>query len=546
MYRTPLRLLSVFLLLASPLAADTEVELRREAFTPAPLFGADVRSLVFVPGDSSQVMAGTSAGHIYRSKDHGITWQEAQAPHGKGAPFAGHVVAALHFDSARPGRLWAGLWALASQGRIAVSDDLGVTWQDVEGTGLGGDQVYSLATLPDHPGLLFAGTRSGVYRSRDDGATWRHLTRDHPEIETVSSLYLAPGDPPTVLAGTWRRAYRSDDGGETWRGVFEGMYYDTHVMGISPVPGEPAHLWVSTCGWVYETRDLGTTWRRFEKGFVHRRALSILALPGDRLLTGTVAGVHFSTDGGHSWRRRSVDPPVAHVLVYDPEDPKRVLAAGEGDGVWTSRDGGLEFERDAGGMVNLRVGALLAVDGELFAAVNHANRASGLYRSGAAGGPFVLEQGNTAPIRSIVQAGDTLYAASDRGLHRREGNAWPQVDFFDKQRITGLSVSEGHLIVRTRMTMHTLGEKGFEVLEEHPVPSGIAASTERNYPTGDARFPQIHLDRWGPYLEDARNNTQVRLRLPFPDGAMTAAAILGERLYLASTGYGLWWVPLPK
>jgi len=536
-------------LFPTPLAADSGaalIELSREAFSSAPLYGADVRSAVFVPQDSTRVLAGTSAGHIYISKNRGISWQDAGQP----IPFAGHVVAALHFDSSRPQRLWAGLWTVAGQGRIAVSEDLGATWNEVDGVGLGGDQVYSLASLAESPGTLYAGTRSGVYRSRDDGATWRHLTRDHPVIETVSSLHLAAGSPPTLLAGTWRRAYRSDDGGETWRGVFEGMYYDTHVMSISPVPDEPAHLWAATCGWVYESHDLGSTWRRFQKGFVHRRALSVLALPGNRLLAGTVAGVHFSTDGGRGWRRRSADPPVAQVLIYDPEDPKRVLAAGEGDGVWASHNGGLDFERGAGGMINLRVGALLAADGWLYAAVNYANRASGLYRLDAEGDRFIHERGDTPPIRSLVHLGTTLYAASDQGLYARQDQQWQRLDFFGKQRIAELLKAvdgrhEGSLTVRTNQAIHVLGENGFEVLSQDPMPPGKSSPSERTYPTGDSRFPQVILDRWGPLLQGAEANTQIRLRLPFPDGAVAAAAVHGGRLYVGSTGYGLWSAELP-
>jgi photosystem II stability/assembly factor-like uncharacterized protein len=544
MPRQAISLLLALVLLSTPLIADSGdfiSELPRKAFSSAPLFGADVRSIVFVPEDSSQVMAGTSAGHIYLSKDRGVRWQNAGPP----IPFPGHVVAALHFDRSRPQRLWAGLWAVASRGRVVFSEDHGTTWNEVDGVGLGGDQVYSLATLPEAPGTLYAGTRSGVYRSRDDGATWRHLTQDHPVIETVSSLHLAAGDPPTLLAGTWRRAYRSDDGGETWRGVFEGMYYDTHVMTISPVPDEPAHLWASTCGWVYESHDLGSTWRRFQKGFLHRRALSVLALPENRLLAGTVAGVHFSTDGGRNWRRRSVNPAVAQVLIYDPADPKRVLAAGEGDGVWTSYDGGLEFERDAGGMINLRVGALLAADGELYAAVNFANKASGLYRLGAEGGRFIHEQGETAPIRSLVQVEGVPYAASDQGLYARQNERWQRLPFFGKQRIAELDqTSNGNLLVRTNKALHVLREDSFEVLTQDPG-HRATKSNERAYPTGDPRFPRVILDRWGPLLQGAEANTNVRLRLPFPDGAIAAAAVHGQRLYVASTGYGLWWVELP-
>ena len=40
----------------------------------APIFGGDIRSLVIDPRDANVVLAGSSAGQIYRSHDGGETW----------------------------------------------------------------------------------------------------------------------------------------------------------------------------------------------------------------------------------------------------------------------------------------------------------------------------------------------------------------------------------------------------------------------------------------------------------------------------------------
>ena len=65
-----LALIQIPAVIASP-ATDLPVE----AFSPAPLFGADVRSLIRVPGKPDVVLAGTSAGHVYRSANEGRTWK---------------------------------------------------------------------------------------------------------------------------------------------------------------------------------------------------------------------------------------------------------------------------------------------------------------------------------------------------------------------------------------------------------------------------------------------------------------------------------------
>jgi photosystem II stability/assembly factor-like uncharacterized protein len=536
----PLLLLAFFgaLPLGAEVAADVAADLPVEKFSPAPLFGADVRSMARVPGQPEYVLAGTSAGHVYRSKNGGRTWR----PAGAAIPFPGEVIAALHFDLADPERLWIGLWTSGGQGRILWSRDLGATWNEVAGEGLVGDQVYSLATLEQDPNTLYAGTRSGVYLSRDAGATWRHLTAELPEIETVSSLLLTPASPPTVLAGTWRRAYRSDDGGETWRGVFDGMFYDTHVMTLAPVPGKADHLWASTCGWVYESRDLGATWRRFQEGFENRRVHSILPLENGKLLAATVGGIHFSTDGGQHWRRRGGQPEVANVLLPHPSLTDHVLAGSEGDGVWMSMNGGLDFARDEGGMINLRLVALTPHGGELFAAVNHAGTASGIYRR-TEEGTYVLEHATEASIRGFVEAG-TLYAATDRGLLlRAEDGTWTRVKALGEQRVTDLWLDgDGVLMARGGGKVYRQGTAGFEALPE----SDLEPVSSPGLPTGHPRFHRVAFDRWGSRLLDRKTGTALRLWLPFPQGTLASAAVLDGQLFVGSIGHGLWSAPLPS
>ena len=505
-----LSLLPLFLF-SIALGASQAPELAPEAFSPAPLFGADVRSLTFVPGHEGVVLAGTSKGHIHRSDDAGQSWRDA-GPH---IPFPGHVVADLHFDRSQPNRLWAGLWALGQAGSVAFSDDLGKSWTLTAGGGLGGDQVYNLETLEAAPGTIYAGTRSGVYRSSDGGQSWRHLSQEWPVIETVTALHLEPGSPPTIIAGTWRRTYRSDDGGETGFEIFNGRYYDTHIMNLSPVPGEPGRLWASTCGWVYETKDLGSTWRRYRNGFVHRRVHSVLALPGGGLLAGTVAGVHQSRDG-ETWRRRTEHPVVANVLTFDPTNPARVLAAGEGDGVWTSLDGGQTFRADQGGMINLRVQALGRSDGQLFAAVNYAGSASGIYRLGSGGGHFLQEQSGIPPVQAFREQEGRFYADLGKSLLERREDGWSEID-----------------------------DNGGQISSRERTP---VSPSHRTFDTQHPRFSRISFDRWGLRLHDEERPEEswIRLKLPFPESALAAATFHQDRLYLGSTGYGLWWAPLPS
>ena len=314
--RTPTALLVVAV--AALLAALPAAGADPSGWQRAELWGADVRSLVFHPDDPDRVWAGTSGGQLYVSRDGGGSWADAGAP----MALRGWVVSDLEVDPDDPGRLWAALWGTQGGGLVVASDDGGASWE-VPGRGLYHTKVYTVARVPGRPGHLYAGTLSGVYFSADGGVTWRHLTTQLPEVHKVTSLLVGPLDPDRVFAGTWERAWRSDDGGATWYGVFDGMILDSEVFTLTPVPGWPDEIWASTCGWVYRTLDAGGRWQRFRDGFENRRTPAFAALPGGRLLAGTVGGLHLSDDGGANWRR--VGPAGLSVLslAYHPRRSRR-------------------------------------------------------------------------------------------------------------------------------------------------------------------------------------------------------------------------------
>ncbi|MDX1632043.1 MAG: sialidase family protein, partial [Thermoanaerobaculia bacterium] len=349
-------LLSLLLLpLAPPVAAEWRVE---------PLYGGEVRSLAFAPEDPDLVLAGTSAGQVYRSRDGGRTW----GPPGRSFPLPGWTVASLHFDENDPGRLWAGLRGVWGGGAVVRSDDFGTTWETVTRRR---DGVFVLRTVRGRPGTLVLGTDSGVWIRRNVGGEWEHSSRGVPGLVEVSSLLVDSEDPLRILAGTFRRAFRSDDGGRTWRGVFDGMRLDTQLFSLQEVPGKRDTYWASTCGWVYRSEDGGLTWKRFRDGLAQRRTPGFQALSGGRLLAGTVAGIYLSDDDGQTWSLTTRNDLSIHALAHHPRRPEIVLAGTEGSGVWRSEDGGTTFRPASRGLTAPRVGALAAGPGTLRAAVVH-------------------------------------------------------------------------------------------------------------------------------------------------------------------------------
>ncbi len=201
------------------------------------------------------------------------------------------------------------------------------------------------------------------------------------------------------------------------------MVLDSEVFSLTPVPGKPGEIWASTCGWVYRTQDGGAKWERFKEGFDERRATSFAALPGGRLLAGTVAGLHVSDDGGKTWHRVG-DPGISvQSIAFHPAHPERVILGTEGSGVWISEDGGTTVRPSSAGMINTRVSAFAQVGSELMVAVSHAGPLSGVYSSRDGGrtfGDFVA----LPTMFDIAVHQGRVFAATEKGLFERRGAGW--------------------------------------------------------------------------------------------------------------------------
>jgi ligand-binding sensor domain-containing protein len=268
-------------------------------------------------------------------------------------------------------------------------------------------------------------------------------------VQKVTSLWVDPERPDTVIAGTWRRAYRSEDGGKSWTGVFEGMVLDSEVFSLRSVPERPDEIWASTCGWVYRSADRGTTWQRFQEGFTERRTTSFLALPGGRLLAGTVAGLHVSDDQGKSWRRVG-DPGISiQAIAVHPDQPGRIYFGTEGAGLWVSTDNAASLYPSTGGMTNVRISSLNRVGDELLVGVTHAGPFSGLHRSKDRGQTFSGDMVLLPPVLDLVSHRGRLFAATERGLFERRGAGWHWMRDLGQSRVEQLSSDGARLAART-------------------------------------------------------------------------------------------------
>jgi hypothetical protein len=238
---------------------------------------------------TSLLAIGTQKGlFLATSDDDRRTWQVGPAH------FAGQAIYAVAVDRRRATpRLLAGVESSHFGPSVAVSDDLGASWQEPDAAplafpadaGAAVERVWQIAPAgPAEPGVVYAGTQpSALFRSADGGRSY----------ELVRSLWDHPHRP-------------------RWAAGFGGQAIHT----ILPDPREPGRVLVAmSTGGVYRTADGGATWAPANSGIkayflpdpwpefgqcVHKVARD--AADPDRLYAQNHHGVYRSTDGGDSWQ----------------------------------------------------------------------------------------------------------------------------------------------------------------------------------------------------------------------------------------------------
>lgn len=163
--------------------------------------GNDIHAFGVVPENPKALYAFVVGYGLFQSEDGGAIWRR------RGSPPPSTM--ALVVPPGGPNRLLAG-----SMGSGLVrSEDGGSSWVPAA-AGFSGQSVMALAASATTPGLAYAGSERGLFKSIDGGATWQQL----PQATPLSILAVSPQD-DRRLAGidSQGAVLRSDDGGQTWR-----------------------------------------------------------------------------------------------------------------------------------------------------------------------------------------------------------------------------------------------------------------------------------------------------------------------------------------
>jgi photosystem II stability/assembly factor-like uncharacterized protein len=198
------------------------------------------QAVVFGPSGSGTVYTAIGAG-VYSSSDSGATWA-----------YAGNApcwIYSMTVDPTTPAKVY-----VANQyanGPSAESQDGGVTWTAIGGS-LTGAVIYDFAINPNAPGVVYAATNGGIFRTTNAGQAWTQLT-------TLAAYWVTinPKRPSTLYAIMNGAVYSSTNSGTAWTptGTFSPC-----IDALAIAPSNPAVLYAGTCIGVFATTTSGASW----------------------------------------------------------------------------------------------------------------------------------------------------------------------------------------------------------------------------------------------------------------------------------------------
>jgi hypothetical protein len=303
-------------------------------------------------------------------------------------------------------------------GGVSVSADTGKSWIKFN-SGLSDSSVQSLAIDPVGGGTtyLFAGTFTGIFRTRVDRAGWTAINSGLAGTSALSLAVLGTN----IFTGTQHGVYRSTDSGVNWTAVDSGLS-STYIPSLA-VHG--AIIFAGTSAGVYSSTDLGLSWILTAPG--PAGIIYALGIVGSDLYAGSSSGVYKSTNDGASWAPINSGLPSSSVNAV--ANIGSVIFVGTGaNGVYASTNTGVTWSQVDTGLSNKFVHALAAVGTSLFAGT----LGGGVFRSIDSGATWSPVNSGLSHhnVFSFAVSGSNLFAGTDSGgifLSTDNGNSWTNV-----------------------------------------------------------------------------------------------------------------------
>lgn len=308
-------------------------ELRNEA----------LHSLAQSEKDPNLLITGTFNG-IYRSDNAGETW--TPLPTAK-TPGLEHVET-LAIDPRDSNIIYAGTWYLPYK-----STDGGQTWRIIKNGIIDDSDIFAMELDPRNPNHIIASACSGIYETHDAGDNWRKVQGIPSQSRRTRAILQHPTIPGLVFAGTTEGFWRSAKGGanNSWM-VTTSRQLEINAIAVHPRAPETVYIATNNYG-VMVSRDGGKSFLPTNSGFSGRFVNTIVA---DRELnnrvyattinTTTGGGFFFaSNDGGATWQpsMRNMPPRLIGYTILQDDREGNTIYLGTNLGVYRSLDRGASW-----------------------------------------------------------------------------------------------------------------------------------------------------------------------------------------------------------
>jgi photosystem II stability/assembly factor-like uncharacterized protein len=305
-------------------------ELRNEA----------LHSLTQSDADPNVLIAGTFNG-IFRSDNSGDTWTQLPTSN---VPGLVHVES-LAIDPRTVSTIYAGTWYLPYK-----STDGGQSWKSIKNGIIDDSDIFAIDIDPRDANHIIASACSGIYESSNAGDSWTKVQGIPSQSRRTRAIVQHPSVPGLVFAGTTEGFWRSERGGkaDSWM-VTTSRQLEINSIAIHPSRPNTVYIGTNNYG-VMVSHDAGKNFTPTNGGYSGRFANVIVAdreMP-NRIYAATIntttgGGFLFvSNDNGESWRPLMRSMPsrlITYAILQDARDAN-LIYLGTNLGVYSSLDRG--------------------------------------------------------------------------------------------------------------------------------------------------------------------------------------------------------------